>query len=200
MTEYPPRTYPPPDAMSPAEDAPMTERASDAAQAAKDAGADLAQTAGEKAKDVGNEAGKQARDLLGEAREQVSQQASSQHRSLVDSMRSLGDELGAMTARTERPGIATELASQARDRVQDVADWLDKREPGELLDEVRSFAQRRPGAFLIGAALAGVVAGRLTRGAIAVHSNDSDAIAAATTPGLSEYPLPAAGHREGTPR
>src|SRR5258707_7063832 len=88
MTEYPSPTNPPRSAMSPLPSSatahvPVTDRASDAAQAAKNAGADLAQTAGEKAKDVGAETGKQARDLLGEAREQVRQQAGSQHRSLV---------------------------------------------------------------------------------------------------------------------
>ena len=34
------------------------------------------------------------------------------------------------------------------------------------LDEVRSFARRRPGTFLLAAAAAGLVAGRLTRGAV----------------------------------
>lgn len=205
MTEYPPPTNPLQGAMSPlpssaSEDVPVTERASDAAQSAKDGGADLAQTAGEKVKDVGAEADRQARDLLGEAREQVRQQAGSQHRSLVESMRSLSDELDAMTTRNEQPGIATEVVSQARDRVHDVADWLDKRGPGDLLDEVRSLARRRPGAFLVGAALAGVVAGRLTRGAVAVHSDDAAAAAAPTGPGLTAHPLPASTHRGEIPR
>ena len=48
-------------------------------------------------------------------------------------------------------------------RVQQVADWLDRREPGQALDDVRNFARRHPGAFLTGAAIAGVVVGRLTR-------------------------------------
>ena len=44
------------------------------------------------------------------------------------------------------------------------ASWLEQREPADLLDEVRNFARRRPGTFLIGAAVAGLAAGRLTRG------------------------------------
>jgi hypothetical protein len=35
-----------------------------------------------------------------------------------------------------------------------------------VLEEVRSFARRRPGTFLLAAAAAGLVAGRLTRGAV----------------------------------
>ena len=48
--------------------------------------------------------------------------------------------------------------------VESFAGKLQNREPAELLDEVRSFARRKPGLFLLGAAAAGVVAGRLTRG------------------------------------
>ena len=35
----------------------------------------------------------------------------------------------------------------------------------DLLDDIRSFARRKPGAFLLGAAVAGIVAGRMFRGA-----------------------------------
>jgi hypothetical protein len=60
--------------------------------------------------------------------------------------------------------VATEFARQAADRAHGAASWLEQREPADLLDEVRNFARRRPGAFLIGAAVAGLAAGRLTRG------------------------------------
>jgi hypothetical protein len=48
---------------------------------------------------------------------------------------------------------------------------LQNREPAELLDDVRSFARRKPGLFLLGAAAAGVLAGRLTSGVKAAHSS-----------------------------
>lgn len=57
--------------------------------------------------------------------------------------------------------------------VEAFADRLQNREPAELLDEVRSFARRKPGLFLLGAAAAGVLAGRLTRGIQAAHSDSS---------------------------
>ncbi|PZS35378.1 MAG: hypothetical protein DLM58_03965 [Pseudonocardiales bacterium] len=172
MTEYSPATtaYPP---ASASDSAPLQDRAGDAAQAAKQAGADVAQTATEKAKDVVQEASKQARDLVGEARDQARQQARAQHRSLVDNLRSLGDELAGMAAGSDQRGVATEAVSQVRDQVHSAADWLDRREPGDLVEELRSFARRRPGTFLLGAAVAGVLAGRLTRGVVAVHSDDT---------------------------
>jgi hypothetical protein len=151
-------------------------RAGDAAQAAKQAGSDVASTATDKAKDVAQEAKRQARDLAGEARDQLSGRIGDQQHNLISNVRSLAQELEAMARGESSPnggGVAQELVSQAGDRARSVADWLDGREPGELLDELRSFARRRPGTFLIGATLAGVVAGRLTRGVVASHSEDS---------------------------
>lgn len=156
----------------------VKERAGDAAQAAKQAGSDVASTATDKAKDVAQEAKRQARDLAGEARDQLSGRIGDQHQNLISNVRSLAAELEAM-ARGESSsdggsgGVAHELVSQAGDRARGIADWLDGREPNELLDELRSFARRRPGTFLLGATLAGVAAGRLTRGVVASHTEDS---------------------------
>ena len=55
--------------------------------------------------------------------------------------------------------------------VDDFAHKLQTRDPAELLDEVRSFARRKPGIFLLGAAAAGIVAGRLTSGVKAAHTD-----------------------------
>jgi hypothetical protein len=189
MSDYP---APPHAPSAPDEDsAPLKEKASDAAQAVMQASTDVAQTAATKAKDVAQETSKQARDLLGEARDQFSQQAGSQHRSLVTNLRSLGDELGGMTQHSEQSGVATELVSQARDRVHGVADWLDGRDPSEIVDDLRSLARRRPGTFLLGAALTGVVAGRLTRGVAAIHTTDTG-----TAPQQSSWPAGSAHHPE----
>ncbi|MEP7179742.1 MAG: hypothetical protein ABI775_11675 [Pseudonocardiales bacterium] len=190
---------------------PLKDKATDAAEAAKQGGTDVVQTAAEKAKDVAQETTKQARDLAGEARQQVRQQVGTQHHALVQNLRSLGDELGGMTANSEQSGVATEAVGQIRDRVHGAADWLERREPGDLVDEVRSFARRRPGAFLVGALAAGVVAGRLTRGVVAAHSDEASTSGAGamsqdgppTQPGLAPtttaypsvgYPAEGAGY------
>jgi hypothetical protein len=69
-----------------------------------------------------------------------------------------------MSQSSEQSGIAGDLVREVASRTRKVASWLDSREPGDLLDEVRGFARRKPGVFLAGAAVAGVLAGRLTRG------------------------------------
>jgi hypothetical protein len=56
-----------------------------------------------------------------------------------------------------------DLVRQAADRSASVASWLEGRDPGSLLDEVKTFARQRPGTFLLLAAGAGILAGRLTR-------------------------------------
>jgi hypothetical protein len=95
-----------------------------------------------------------------------------------------------MVQSSEKPGTATDLVSQAGDRAHGVADWLDKREPSDLLREVRSFAQQRPAAFLLGAALAGVAAGRLTRGVVAARSDDSSAADSNVSLSMQQRQLP----------
>jgi hypothetical protein len=143
------------------------DEAASVGQPVRDAGGQVADTAAEQAKQVAAEAGRQARDLLGEAREQARGQALAQQHKAAEQLRTLAGELNQMAADSGRPGMAAELAQQASERAGGAASWLEKREPGDLLGEVRDFARRRPGAFLVGAVVAGVVAGRLTRGAAA---------------------------------
>lgn len=160
----------------------MTDRASEAADQGKQALRDVAGSAADRARDVKDETARQARDLLSEARGHLERQASEQHRNVVTGLRSLGDELGSMHA--EQPGLASELVSHARARVNDAADWFERREPGDLVGELRGFARRRPVTFLLGAAAAGIAVGRLTRGAVAAHSDDGGS-------GAAQLPAPA---------
>jgi hypothetical protein len=142
------------------------DEATDVGRTAADAGRQVAGTAAEQAANVAQEVKTQARDLLGEARGQAQGQARAGQQKAADGIRSLSQELREMAEGGQQSGMASEVARQAADRADNLAEWLGRREPGDLVDEVRSFARRRPGAFLLGAAVAGVVVGRLTRGAV----------------------------------
>ncbi|MEV4493495.1 hypothetical protein AB0K04_25695 [Micromonospora coxensis] len=131
---------------------------------AANAGGAVAQTAKQQGKEVVGEAQRQVRNLYGEARTQVASQAGDQQRRAAGGLRSLAEEMRSMAQNSGQAGPVTELAHQAADRVHGVAGWLEAREPGDLLNEVKTYARRNPGTFLVGAALLGVVAGRLTRG------------------------------------
>jgi hypothetical protein len=141
------------------------DEAANVGQAARAAAGNVTSTAADQARNVVEESRQQAVGLLGEARSQVREQAMGQQRKAVQNLHTLAGQLNEMAARNGDSGMATRLAEEAANRVHGVAAWLDGREPADLLDEVRGFARRRPGAFLFGAALAGVLAGRMTRGA-----------------------------------
>jgi hypothetical protein len=144
-------------------------------QTAAEAGSQVASTATEQAKEVAAETQRQAKDLLDQGRTQVKEQVVSQQQKAGQSLTSLAQELRGLADGTSSgaPGPARDLLQQASSSVENFASMLQNREPAELLDDIRSFARRKPGLFLLGAAAAGVLAGRLTSGVKAAHSQSS---------------------------
>lgn len=137
------------------------------ASEAADQGRHVAGTAKDEAGNVVGTAAEQARTVVGDARRQVSDQltdqATTQRDHLTQVLRSLGDDLQQMAENGPGQGMATDLAREVSDRARALGSHLDGREPGDLLQDARDFARRRPGTFLLGALAAGVVAGRLFR-------------------------------------
>lgn len=134
------------------------------ASSAKEKGSDLVGEGVDQAKSVAGEATRQARGLMDEARVELTAQAYEQQQRLAGGLRSFGQELGSMADSSTEGGLASDVARQVASRTKELAQWFEDREPGSVLDEVKEFARRRPGAFLAIAAGAGVLAGRLTRG------------------------------------
>src|SRR3954467_3000890 len=159
-------------------------------QTAAQAGSQVASTAADQAKEVAQETQRQAKDLLDQGRTQVKEQVVSQQQKAGQSLSSLAQELRSLADGSSQgaPGPARDLLQQASGMVESFAGKLQNREPGELLDEVRSFARRKPGLFLLGAAAAGVLAGRLTSGIKAAHS---DTTSTSGFTGQSNYVDPA---------
>ena len=85
-------------------------------------------------------------------------------------------------------GVATDLARMGADKAREVAQWLDGRDPGSLIEEVRSYARRRPGTYLAIALGAGLLAGRLTRG-LTASSADSIRTSAAASGEAASRPV-----------
>lgn len=144
--------------------------AADVARTAAQSGSEVAGTVGDQARRVTAETTQQARDLVEEGKNQLTDQARDGQRKAAESLHTLSDQLQEMSQTSEGTGLAPELVQQAAERTRTVASWLDQHEPGDLLTEVRTFARRKPGVFLAGAALAGILAGRLTRGVVASQS------------------------------
>jgi len=138
------------------EAAEVTRQAAGAAQ-------NVAETAKTEAANVAAEVKTNAKDLLYQAKSGLTDQAGGQQQKLAEGLRSISTQLHSMASAPDQPGVASDLVRQAAERSSAVASWLDGRDPASLLTEVQSFARQRPGTFLLLAAGAGVLAGRLSR-------------------------------------
>lgn len=147
------------------------------------------------AKKVASEATDQIRGLLDEATQQVAEQTSAQKSRLAGTVRSFGDDLQSMQQQGESSGLAGQVVSQVADRARSLASTLEDREPTDLLEDVRRFARQRPGTFLLGALAAGVVAGRVARGAKGAR----DGSAGTTSPVVGDQATRSVGRTPGAP-
>jgi len=139
---------------------------------AKEGGRHVAGVAKEETRNVAGEAKNQARDLWQQTRSELVDQSSQQQDRVASGLRSLADELSSMARSSQEQGLASELADRGAEQAHRMARYLDEREPGSLLEEVRRFARNRPGTFLAVAAGVGVAAGRLSRGMMPEHDDD----------------------------
>lgn len=167
---------------------------------AKQEAADLKDTATTQAKDVlgtakdeaatvVSEAKVQAKDLYAQTQKEIREQAGTQQQRIAVGLGAIGDELGSMARNSEGSGVTSDLVQQASTRLSSAASWLGERDPSSVLEEVKRFARRRPGTFILGAAVAGIVVGRLTR-ALAANASDekSEGPSTKTLPPVPELP------------
>jgi hypothetical protein len=138
---------------------------------AVDAGKQVASTAKDEAANVASEAKYQAKNLLSTATSEVRNQASTQQGRVASTLRGYADELQGISQGNAPSGVVGDLVQQVAGKGSEIAQWLENREPADLLDELRRYARRRPVMFLAFCGLAGVVAGRITRGAVAANTS-----------------------------
>ena len=135
-------------------------------------GQHVASVAKDEVGSLASEAGQHAQNMLSEAKSSLTDQASSQQGALASFLRGVADDLHAMVepssegtqTRSGGDGPAGQAVRQVSDRAATAASWLEDRKPADLLEDVTRFARRSPGTFLLIAGVAGVAAGRLTRG------------------------------------
>ena len=187
------------------------EQDSGKAEAAKNEAAGLADTAGAQAKDVMGTAKEEAASVVGEAKTQakdlyaqttreLKEQAHTQQQRLAGGLRSVSDELGSMAANSEGSGVASDLVQQVAGRLSGAASWLGDRDPASVLTEVKRYARRKPGTFILGAAIVGVAVGRLTRAlASNASADDTHTSPRPVTPPREVHPDPAVPVPVGSP-
>lgn len=150
-----------------------THEASDLKDTAVSEAGHVAETAKGEAKAVAQEVSYQAKDLFAQTQRELKDQAHVQQQRVASGLRSMSDELDSMVSSAQNPGMAADILRQASSRMAGAATWLGDRDPGAVLYEVKAFARRRPGAFILGAAVLGIAAGRLTRALAANASSDT---------------------------
>ena len=155
---------------------------------AKDQAAQLGDEVGERAKAVAGQASQQARATLEEARLQARRlthqtqgemlaQADAKSAQAADALQSIASQMQAVAdGRPDEAGPLVGYVQQASDRVGAIAERLQLGGAQGALDDMTTFARRRPGLFLLGAVGAGFLAGRLVRSGKAAtdQHNDND--------------------------
>src|SRR6202050_5826337 len=163
----------------------VKDQASDLGHSSVQAGKHVADVAREQASGVAAEAGRQGRDLLQQAQGQLEEQAAQGQQELANRLLSVSDELRSMADASGQGGMSADLAHHAASRARGAGQWLGDRKPGQVVDEMQSFARRKPAVFLALAAGAGLGAGRVTRGLKDASSGGSAGTApSAATRGL----------------
>jgi len=133
------------------------------------AASDTAGTAKEQTREVVSEVRAQARSLASDAKRRIGTEAQGQNDRLADGLRHVADELDEMVeGRDDSP--ARSVVSQVASGGRRAADYLAEHGPDGVLQELQDFARRRPGTFLLVAAAAGFVAGRLGKGVLSAAS------------------------------
>ncbi|MET9518463.1 hypothetical protein [Streptomyces sp. NPDC002994] len=139
------------------------EEASVTAGQAKQAAGEVAGSVAQQAKAVTGEARQQAGTAARDLRGRVSDEVEGQAERAAGTLRKWADDLDGMAQNAPGDSPVRSLVAQAADGGHRAADYLDRNGLGGVVDDVKGFARRRPGAFLGGAALAGLAVGRMAK-------------------------------------
>jgi hypothetical protein len=126
----------------------------------------------EQARSVADTAMHQTRGALATIGSDLSAEAHSQKLRLAKGLDEFSSELDQVAL--NGTGRVPSLAGEAADRTRSLSRWLENTDTVDMVRSVEDFGRRRPAMFILGSAVAGVVAGRLTRGMIDDRSHDSD--------------------------
>ncbi|WP_340373854.1 hypothetical protein U5640_00780 [Streptomyces sp. SS7] len=145
-------------------EAARTEASATAGQA-KQAAERIGGTAVDQARTVAGEARRQVGAVAGDLRSRAMNEAEQQSRRAVGSLHQWAEDLAGLAENATGDSPARRLAAQAADGGHRAADYLEEQGVDGVLTDMQDFARRRPGMFLGGALLAGLLVGRLVKAA-----------------------------------
>jgi hypothetical protein len=164
---------------------PDQSRRAQLAERAGEEAANVADTATEGIREVADEVRTQAKAVAGQARQQVDgvvdqareeirQQAEQRNDQAAGQLRTLSERITALVeGRPEGAGPLVGLLQDAEDQVRRLAGRLEQRGPQGVMDDVSTFARRRPGMFIAGAVGVGFLVGRAVRAGSSTQQADA---------------------------
>jgi uncharacterized protein YjbJ (UPF0337 family) len=147
------------------------EKAGEVASTASAQAQQVTETAKQQAGQLRDQVSNQGREVIHTASSAIKDQGRVQTEQLASTVRRWADQSRALA--DGRPAEAEPLADylgQAANRATGLAERLEQRGFDGVIEDVQGFARRRPGVFLLGAAIAGFGVGRLLRSGAAAGS------------------------------
>ncbi|WP_227015031.1 MULTISPECIES: hypothetical protein [Nocardiopsis] len=133
------------------------------AETARGTAGEVASTAREQARSLTDEARSEAKHVTGDVQNRLREEARSQTQRTSQNLRQWSEELSSMADHGNPQSPVSSVVHQVAQGGRGAADFLEERGVDGLLEETKNFAQRKPMAFLAGAALAGFVVGRAVK-------------------------------------
>ncbi|MDA0565694.1 hypothetical protein LG943_15415 [Streptomonospora sp. S1-112] len=149
------------------------EQASRTAGEARSAASDVASTARDQVRTVAAESRSQARAVAEDMRGRIADEAEEQTQRLCQGLRQWSRDLGSMADNADTGSPARGAVHRLAERGDAAADYLERNGAQGVLDDMTSFARRRPALFLAGAAAAGFAVGRIVKSARGTGDGDA---------------------------
>lgn len=151
------------------------EKASEVSKQVSTQAARVGDTAVEQAKRVSQQTTFQAQSLLDQSKQHLREQAGVQTRQLADAVERLGNQVQALVdGEPEQAGALSAQAQTAAVKLETFAEEIRARGLDGAVREVEHFGRRRPGLFLLGAAVLGFGVGRMVRTGALQQAGHSD--------------------------
>ncbi len=131
----------------------------------KDKAKEVGKQVQEKAGELGEQVRDQTSQLAGQAQEKVKSTLEGQKGKRLEELSGIADavrQTGQTLRDQQKEGIA-HYAERAADQIERVVDYVDAHNVSELLNDAERFARRHPEAFIGGAFMLGLMAGRFLK-------------------------------------
>jgi hypothetical protein len=133
------------------------------AQTARAEAGAVAEKVKEETKTVAQQAQQQASSAVHQVQQDVRQRANEEATKFAQTLHETSRQLQQMSGAADDQGVAATLVREGSNATERLASRLDQGGLDAVMADIRSWARRQPGTFLLGAAAAGFVAGRLVR-------------------------------------